>query len=82
MPRTRVSLNSKAHQLGWLKTKKILKRFLITDIQRITDIQHIVLHYIWSIVMQYNMLNVSYSLSRNECCNAKVTEKYTAEISS
>ena len=25
MPRTRVSLNSKAHQLGWLKTKKILK---------------------------------------------------------
>ena len=22
MPRTRVSLNSKAHQLGWLKTKK------------------------------------------------------------
>ena len=25
MPRTRVSLNSKAHQLGWLKTKKIKK---------------------------------------------------------
>ena len=25
MPRTRVSLNSKAHQLGWLKTKKDLK---------------------------------------------------------
>ena len=25
MPRTRVSLNSKAHQLGWLKTKKKLK---------------------------------------------------------
>ena len=24
MPRTRVSLNSKAHQLGWLKTKKKL----------------------------------------------------------
>ena len=23
MPRTRVSLNSKAHQLGWLKTKKL-----------------------------------------------------------
>ena len=22
MPRTRVSLNSKAHQLGWLKTQK------------------------------------------------------------
>ena len=25
MPRTRVSLNPKAHQLGWLKTKKNLK---------------------------------------------------------
>ena len=23
MPRTRVSLSSKAHQLGWLKTKKL-----------------------------------------------------------
>ena len=27
MPRTRVSLNSKAHQLGWLKTKKNLKNY-------------------------------------------------------
>ena len=25
MPRTRVSLNSKVHQLGWLKTKKFKK---------------------------------------------------------
>ena len=25
MPRTRVSLNSKAHQLGWLKTQKNLR---------------------------------------------------------
>ena len=25
MPRARVSLNSKAHQLGWLKTKKLKK---------------------------------------------------------
>ena len=25
MPRTRVSLNSKAHQLGWLKTPKKFK---------------------------------------------------------
>ena len=25
MPRTRVSLNSKAHPLGWLKTKKFKK---------------------------------------------------------
>ena len=27
MPRTRVSLNSKARQLGWLKTKKYLKNY-------------------------------------------------------
>ena len=27
MPRTRVSLNSKAHQLGWLKSKK--KKLLV-----------------------------------------------------
>ena len=26
MPRTRVSLNSKAHQLGWLKTQKKKKK--------------------------------------------------------
>ena len=32
MPRTRVSLNSKAHQLGWLKTQKKFKNILVFKI--------------------------------------------------